>query len=373
MKKFKLLDLNREFKVIKRPVMKKIESLISNGEFILGEETKLFENRFAKFCGVKHCIGVSSGTAALFLTLKACNISNGDEVITSSLTFTATAEAIVQVGATPVFVDVDEKALLIDTNLIESKITSKTKAIIAVHLAGMPANMDELTKLCDKRNILLIEDCSQSHGSKFKRKKVGSFGLAGCFSFMPAKNIGAYGDAGCVVTNDDNLAQTIKLLRNHGRVTKYEHKIIGYNERIDNVWAGVLNVKLNYLDKWNKNRNRIAKIYNTFLDKSLISIQSTPKNSYSSYYVFNILVKKNRDKIVVLLNKNGISTGVYYPIPLHLQECYSYLGYKKGNLKVTEQICNTCIAIPMHPFLTDSEAKYIAKKVNNLVREGYND
>jgi len=373
MKRFKLLDLSREFKVIKKPIMKKIGSLISNGEFILGEETKLFENRFAKFCGVKHCIGVSSGTAALFLTLKACHINNGDEVITSSLTFTATAEAIAQVGATPVFVDVDEKTFLMDTHILESKINSKTKAIIAVHLAGMPINMDKLIKLCKKNNILLIEDCSQSHGSKFKGKRVGGFGLVGCFSFMPAKNIGAYGDAGCVVTNDDDLAQTLRLLRNHGRINKYEHKIIGYNERIDNIWAGVLNVKLNYLDKWNKSRNRIAKIYTTLLDKSLISIQSTPENSYSSYYVFNICVKKNRNRILTLLNKNGISTGVYYPIPLHLQECYSYLGYKKGDLKITEQICDTCIAIPMHPFLMDSEAKYIAKKVNSLVREGYND
>jgi len=369
MNNLKLVDLNREFKFIKNEVLPKITYLLSESKFILGKELETFEKEFARYCQAEYCVGVSSGTAALFLGLKACGIGKGDEVITTTMTFTATAEAIIQLGAKPIFVDIEPNTMSIDVSQIEEVISKRTKAIIPVHLYGLPADIEKISKICKKYKLFLIEDASQAHGAKYKHKKTGSLGDVGCFSFMPAKNLGTYGDGGCIVTNHKRIYDKIRLWRNHGRVSKYNHYEIGYSERLDNVLAAVLSIKLKHLDKWNKRRNQIATLYNKLLDKDYITFIDIPKGRESSYYVYTISVKKNRDNIRHQLNKLGIPTGVYYPIPLHLQKAYEKLKYKKGDLPVAEQICSSIFSLPMHPFLKDSEVKKIAKITNEIVKK----
>jgi len=359
--KIPLVDLYAQYFSLKPEIDKAIKRIIKTSAFINGEDNRLFEEEFARFCGVKHAIGVASGSAALDISLETLGITEGDEVICPSNTFTATAEAIVHRGAKPVFVDIDEESYNIDPCKIENKINTKTKAIIVVHLYGCPSNMDEINKIAKKYKLWVIEDAAQAHGASYKGKKVGSLGDIACFSFFPAKNLGCYGDGGAVVTNNSGLAKKIKLLKDHGRTEKYIHKEIGYGLRLDNLQAAILRVKLKYLDKWNRKKRKIASVYNKNL-KELYTTPEIKENTKPVFYVYTLRHTK-RDRIIDRLKGAGISTGVYYPVPLHLQEAYSYLGYKKGDLPVTEKVCKEIFSIPIYPELQQMQINTIIQKL----------
>jgi dTDP-4-amino-4,6-dideoxygalactose transaminase len=361
MREIKLIDLKKESAEIMHETLAAISKVIQSADYILGEDLGVFERSFADYVGTKYCIGVSNGTSALFLALKALGVGQGDEVITTAMSFAATTEAIVRTGATPIFIDVDLQTLSIDDQAITSRISPRTKAILPVHLYGTPANLANIRKICDEFGLFLVEDCAQAHGATMNGKKVGSFGDVGCFSFMPAKNIGAYGDAGCITTDNEAVAKRIIKLRNHGRDTKHIHDELGYAERLDNMQAAVLNVKLKYLDKWNRARNHVATKYEIGFRGSNIKSLNVPSNSISSFYVYSVMVE-NRDSIAQYLAKDGIQTGIYYPIPLHLQPAFSSYGYRPGDLPNAEKAAATVLALPMHPFLTDDEVEFIVNQ-----------
>ena len=360
------VDLKAQYDSIKDEIDEAIQNVLNNTSFIMGEELKKFEEEFARFCNVKYAIGVANGSDALILALRACGIGEGDEVITVSHTFIATAEAISNVGGKVVFVDIDPKTYTIDTSKIEGKISNKTKAIIPVHLYGQPANMDPIMRLAKKYNLKVIEDAAQAHGAEYKEEKVGSIGDVGCFSFYPGKNLGAYGDAGMVVTNNEEIAEGIKLLRNHGRINKkYEHEIEAYSSRLDNLQATILRVKLKYLNKWNDMRRKNAKRYNKLLSEMDDII--VPYEADYSKHVYHLYVirAEGRDKLREELKSKGIATGIHYPIPLHLQPAYNYLGYKRGDFPVTEKASQEILSLPMFAELSDEQIEEIVKLIKN--------
>lgn len=337
--------------------------VIKNGRFILYEDLSDFEDNFAKFCNAKRAIGVASGTEALHLALVALGIKKGDEVITTSMSFNATAEAIVMCGAKPVFVDVLPENLLIDYNKIEKKITKKTKAIIIVHLYGLPVEIDKVLSLCKKYRLLMVEDCAQALGTFYHGRQVGTFGEIGCFSFYPGKNLSCYGDGGCIITNKNIYADKVKRLRNHGSIAKYVHSENGFAERLDNLQAAILNTKLSFLKAWNKRRNKIAYLYDKGLDKSKVSIMHVPANCVSSNYAYVIFVEE-REKLMQKLKEKHINTDIIYPLPLHLQPVYKGLGYEKGDLPIVENAVKKIMALPINPFIEDKEVKYVINQIN---------
>ncbi len=361
------VDLKVQYDSIKDEIDDAIQNVLNTTSFIMGEELKKFEEEFASFCNTKFAIGVANGSDALILALKACEIGEGDEVITVPHTFIATSEAISNVGGKVVFVDINPKTYTIDVSKIEDKITKKTKAIIPVHLYGQPSDMKPIMELAKEYNLKIIEDAAQAHGAEYQGKKVGSIGDAGCFSFYPGKNLGAYGDAGIVVTNDEEVAEKVKLLRNHGRITKkYEHEIEAYSSRLDNLQAAILRIKLKYLNKWNDMRRKNAEKYNELLS-GLDSIVVPYEADYSKHvYHLYVLRTENRDKLREELKSKGIATGIHYPIPLHLQPAYNYLGHKKGNFPITEKVSQEILSLPMFAELTDKQIEEIIKLIKNI-------
>ncbi len=360
------IDINRQYQKLKKEIKSAINKVLEKQSFILGPETSELEKKFAEYCGVKYGVGCSSGTSALFLALEALNFKESDEVITTPLTFIATASAIVSSRLKPVFVDVDEITYNIDANKIEQAITKKTKAIIPVHLYGQPCDIDKIMKLAKKYNLTVIEDCAQAHGAKFKNQKVGTFGKIGAFSFYPGKNLGAFGDAGIMITNDEKLYEILKMLRDHGRSSKYYHIMHGYNHRIDGIQSAVLNVKLKYLDNWNKRRQEIAQLYNEYLkDTDLI----LPKIKEQREHIYHLYVArhKNRDAIIEELKKYNIYCNIHYNIPIHLQPCYKKFGYKKGDFPIAEKIASEVFSLPMFPELKNSEVKYICETLKKIL------
>ena len=368
MKKYELIDLHREFRFLKSEMALIIKKIFDSGSFTFGKELEQFEKNYAKYCDTKYCIGTSSGTTALFFAIKSFGIGKGDEVIVPALTFTATAEAVVQAGAKPVFVDITRNTLLINPDEIRKKITKKTKAIIGVHLYGLPVDIYKIKKICKECKLFFIEDACQAHGATYSNFPIGSFGDVACFSFMAAKNLSGPGDGGCVITNNEKIKELILLLRNHGRKSKNDHIIVGYNGRLDNLKATILNLKLKYLDKWNIRRREIATLYKKNINSRFVEFQGTPKDRKSAYCYFVILIKKNRNKIVDRLKEEGIMASVHYPKPLHLQKAYSYLGYKKGDFPIVEKVCNELISLPINPFLKDEEVMDICNKVNEILK-----
>lgn len=365
--KIPFVDLQKEQKTLKNAIEKTMNKVMKKGNFILGEEVSAFEKSFAKYLGAKYVIGVASGTDALVLSLKALGIGVGDEVIVPSLTFIATALAVSVTGATPVFVDVDEESHTIDPNGIERKITDKTKAIIPVHLYGNPANLSKIIEIAKKHKLFVIEDAAQAHGATYKGKKVGSFGEFGCFSFYPTKNLGACGDGGAIATNSSVLAAKINLLRNYGQEKKYHSKTFGYNSRLDELQAAILLVKLKHLDEWNKRRRELAKVYKEEL-KKIVGIPGETSNASSVFHLFTIQTFK-RDFLLKELENNGIISLIHYPVPLHLQEAYSYLGYKRGDFPVSERIAKNTLSLPIHPFLKESHIKFIAEVIRSFLKK----
>ena len=364
MKKISVTDLKAESSSIGKETVKAISKIVSDADYILGEETKKFEENFASYCGSKYAVGVASGTAAIFLSLIAAGIGEGDEVITSCISAGPTVEAIKMSGAKPHFVDINSDNLSIDADKIEAAINKKTKAIMPVYLYGFPSEVDKINKICKKYNLLLIADCAQAHGALYKTKKVGSQEFIACFSFMPTKNLGAYGDAGCVVTNNKFIYEKIKMLKNHGRGdNKYKHEIMGYPERMDNLQATVLNVKLKYLDKWNMTRRKIAKRYFlNFEGKDWIKTLKPFKNTDPCYHQFVIIVE-NRDALRSKLRESNVDTGMHFPIPLHLQPAFNESKYNIGDFPVSELLTGKILSLPMHPFLSEKEVDFVSELV----------
>lgn len=359
-------NYKREFSFLKKEITPMLLGVIKGGRFILDRDLRAFETNFAKYIGSKKAVGVASGTAALYLSLLALGIKEGDEVITTAMSFYATAEAIIMCGARPVFVDVLEDNLSIDHRQIKKVITKKTKAIIVVHMYGIPCEMDAIVSVCKRYKLFLVEDCAQAHGAKYHGKYVGTFGDLGCFSFMPAKNLGCYGEGGCITTNNVSLADKLIKLRNHGSSAVYVYDEKGASERLDNLQAAVLNIKLPYLKSWNARRNEIAKIYNAHLNHKYVSTVKIPKRCISSYYAY-ITIVQNRDLVARELSSKNIATGVIYPLPLHLQPVLKYLGYKAGDFPIVENMSKKILAIPMNPFLKEGEIKYIIREFNKAV------
>ncbi len=361
-----LLDLKRQYRSIKNELDQAVLSVMADTKFIMGPEVTIFEKEVAEYCGSKYSIGVASGTDALLLALRACDVGPGEEVITPSFTFFSTAGTISRLGATPVFVDIDPDTYNIVPEQIESKITPKTKVIMPVHLYGQCADMDPINRIAQKYHLKVVEDAAQAIGSKYKGKKVGAMGDFGCFSFFPSKNLGAAGDGGLVTTDDPEMAEFIRILRFHGAKPKYFHSFIGYNSRLDTIQAAILSVKLKYLDGWTAQRREHAAVYNSAF-KGLDII--TPKEEDFNYHIYNqyTIVVKNRDKLSAVLKENQIGHEIYYPVPLHLQECYQSLGYKEGDLPVTERKAKDVISLPIYPELTAEEQNFVIETVKRSI------
>ncbi|MGC8924564.1 MAG: DegT/DnrJ/EryC1/StrS family aminotransferase [Calditerrivibrio sp.] len=361
-----MLDIKRELADIGDEIKKEIDKSLNATQFILGPNVKEFEESAAKYLGCKYAIGVASGTDALHLALKAIGIKDGDEVITTPFTFIATAESIVYCGGKPVFVDVDEETMNIDVNQIESKITDRTKAIIPVHLFGNPCNMDKIKEIAKEYNLKIVEDCAQSFGATYRGVKTGNIGDVGCFSFFPSKNLGCYGDGGMITTNDENIYKTVLALRNHGSYVRYYHEMIGFNSRLDDMQAAILKVKLKYIDRFNNERRSVAKLYQKTIG-NCVGYQKETANGINVFHQYTITSDK-RDKAIEALKQAEIASAIYYPVPLHLQNAFKYLGYVEGDFPVSEKLAKTVFSLPINPYLEESEVIIIGEIVKKAIQ-----
>lgn len=361
--KVPFLDLKTQYNGIKDEIHSAINEVIENAAFAGGPFVARFEQEFAGFCNCKHVVGVGNGTDALWLSLCALGIGQGAEVITVPNTFIATTEAISLTGAIPVFVDVDEKTNNMNPNLLEAAITKKTKAIIPVHLFGHAADMDPIMTIARKHGLYVIEDACQAHGSEYKGKKAGTIGSTGCFSFYPGKNLGAYGEGGAIVTNDDALAENMKIFRDHGQAQKYYHGIIGWNARLDGIQGAVLNVKLKYLQAWNDARRKHAQDYTAGLSevKEVVVPQEADYTRHV-YHIYAIRVN-DRDKLMAHLNEKDIACGIHYPVPVHLQDAYRFLKKGKGSFPVAEKCAEQYLSLPMFAELSDEQVAYVVEQI----------
>jgi dTDP-4-amino-4,6-dideoxygalactose transaminase len=357
-----ILDLKAQYANIKDEVIQAISDVCDNQAFALGPAVAQFEEKVAAYCNSKYAIGVSSGTDALLVSLMALDIKPGDEVITTPFTFFATAGSIVRLGAKPVFVDVDQDSFNIDPSAIEQKITDKTRAIIPVHLFGQVAQMKAITEIARRHNLAVIEDAAQAIGSSQDGIKAGNFGDCGCFSFYPTKNLGGFGDGGLVITNREDLAQKIKALRDHGQNPRYFYKVIGGNFRLDGIQGAVLNVKLRYLDGWNEKRRQNAALYDSLLGDSSVKTPEISADNVSIYHQY-IITTPERDKLQQFLAENNIGSAIFYPKPLHLQDCFSDLGYGPGDLPIAEQLCKEVLSLPIYSELATDQIEYVAKTI----------
>lgn len=365
--KIKLVDLEAQYQATREEIWSAMRNVVEESAFILGKYVEEFEAGFARFCKARFAIGVASGTDAIILSLRALGIGPGDEVITVPNTAFPTAEAVSLAGAKVVFADVDPKTLNMDPREAKKKITKNTKALLPVHLYGQPAEMEALKELCRTHNLMLIEDAAQAHGAEYGGQRVGTIGNVSCFSFYPSKNLGAYGDGGAVVTNDERIADKVRMLRDHGRHEKYCHEIEGYNSRLDALQAAILSVKLKYLDKGNEKRRQHAQHYDKFLShvKGVIT-PKVPDTVKSVYHLYVIRVK-DRDLLRKKLMEENIETGIHYPIPLHLQPALAYLGLGKGSFPVAEEAASTVLSLPLYPEMTKEQIETVADAVKQHV------
>jgi dTDP-4-amino-4,6-dideoxygalactose transaminase len=363
------LDLKAEYATYKSEALRAISEVCESQLFALGPAVAEFEGKIAAYCGSKFAIGVSSGTDALIAGLMAMGMGPGSEVITTPFTFFATAGCIARVGARPVFVDVEADSYNIDARRIEEKITEKTRAIIPVHLFGQMAQMKPIMEIAGRYELAVIEDAAQAIGASQDGTKCGNFGDCGCFSFYPTKNLGGFGDGGLVTTNSKTLAEKIKILRDHGQSPRYFYKVIGGNFRLDSIQAAVLNVKLKYLDEWNEKRRRIAALYDEIFADSPVARPKAASNNFSTYNQYTVTVPR-RDELQKFLGENQIGSAVFYPKPLHLQECFSDLGYRQGDMPVAERLCGEVLSLPIYPELTEGQIEYVGKMVLKFYGSG---
>jgi dTDP-4-amino-4,6-dideoxygalactose transaminase len=358
-------DLGAQYRFIAPELNDAVLKVIRESDFILGREVRLLEEEFADFCEAQYAVGVDSGTSALELALRAYEIGPGDEVITAANSFIASALAISHAGATPVLADVDPLTHTIDVTAIQKAITPRTKAILPVHLYGHPADMDPIRQMADQHGLIVIEDACQAHGARYKGRRAGSLGHIAAFSFYPGKNLGAYGDGGMVVTNYREVAKHVEMLRNYGQQEKYHHLIRGYNRRLDTLQAAVLRVKLKYLEQWNAARRQHAELYRVVLDASAAVTPVEAMGSESVWHLFVIRVDR-RDALREFLATQGISAGIHYPIPIHLQAAYRDLGYQAGDFPVTEAYAKQIVSLPMYAELRPSQVVYVAEAVRKF-------
>ena len=359
-----MVDLQAQIQEIRQEIDLGLESVLKNCQFVLGPNVQAFEQESADYLGVKHAVGVASGTDALHLALVAAGIGAGDEVITTAFTFIATAEAIRYVGAKPVFVDIDPRTFNLCTEDLASVLSEKTAAVMPVHLFGQPANIAPLINFCERHGLKLIEDCAQSFGSTIDGKKTGCFGDAAGFSFFPSKNLGAFGDGGLVTTNSDSIAEQLKKLRNHGSKQRYYHDVIGYNSRLDEMQALVLRTKLKRIDNYNQNRRRVAHLYSSLMSKLPVETPYEDGRGVHVYHQYTLLSER-RDEISRALNAQNIASAVYYPIPLHRQTVFLE-EYAPVHLPVTERVAERCISLPIFPELTEPDINLIVDVIERV-------
>ena len=355
-------DLGKQFYQFQEEYEKKALEVLRSGWYILGKEVESFEEEFSGFIGCKYCIGVDNGLNALVLAFRALEIHSGDEVIVQSNTYIASVMGITMNGATPVFVEPDE-FYNIDADKIEEKITKNTKAVLVTHLYGQASNMEKIVKICKKYNLYLVEDCAQSHGAKFNNIQTGNFGI-GCFSFYPSKNLGAFGDAGAVTTNDERIAEKIKILRNYGSEKRYYNKFVGYNSRLDELQAGLLRVKLAHLEELTDERRKIAEKYLKGINNKYVILPKVRENATHIWHLF-VIKSEKRDDLQGYLSKNGIGSVIHYPIPPHLSEAYNYLGYSVGDFPIAENYAQEVLSLPLYNGMKDEEAEYVINVINN--------
>ena len=363
-----LTDLKKQFQNIKQEIDAAIKEVLQETKFILGPQVEFLEEEIAQYYSTKFAVGVASGTDALVLSLLASGITNGDEVITTPFTFIATTESIYRAGAKPVFCDIDYKTYNIDADKIEAKITKHTRAILPVHLYGLPCEMDKILSLAKKHDLKVIEDCAQAFGSEYRGKKMGSLEDAACLSFFPGKNLGCYGDGGMVITNDERIAKTVKTLFNHGSSARYCYEMHGFNSRLDTLQAAILQVKLKHIDKWIDARIDNAVCYNDMLgDNPDVLVPEVPDYARHSFNYYTVRLKKNRNSVQEHLKKTGIASAIYYPLCLHLQEIYRDLGYHPGDFPVAEEAQDEVLSLPMYPELTSEQIEEITRVIENAL------
>ncbi|UFS71102.1 DegT/DnrJ/EryC1/StrS family aminotransferase [Geomonas sp. RF6] len=368
--KVPFLNLQAQYNAIAEEVAHSLHEVLASCAFSGGPFVEKFEEEFARFCGCREAIGVGNGTDALWLALAALGVGGGDEVVTVPNSFIATAEAISLCGATPVFVDVDEVSYTMDPALLEGAITPRTKAIIPVHLFGQMADMDPIMEIAARHGIPVVEDACQAHGAQYKGRRAGSIGAAGCFSFYPGKNLGAYGEAGCVTTSDPLLAAKIRMIRDHGQSRKYHHELVGVNARMDGIQGAVLSVKLKYLPAWNEARARHAASYRELLGR--VSSLLLPTEMPYARHVYHVYAVRHpgRDPLLEALGVQGISCGVHYPVPIHLQTAYASLGLGEGSFPVAERCAREYLSLPMFPELTPEQIAHVAEALTILAGGG---
>jgi dTDP-4-amino-4,6-dideoxygalactose transaminase len=357
------LDLKAQYASIKDEVNEAIQEVLDSSAFAGGPFVEKFEKEWASYCGVPHAVGVGNGTEALWLVLLAMGIGQGDEVITVPNSFLATAEAISLAGATPVFVDIDQQTYTMDPALLEAAITPRTRAVVPVHIFGQTADMDPIIEIARQRSLFVLEDACQAHGAEYKGKRAGTIGDAGCFSFYPGKNLGAYGEAGAIVTSDRRLAETVRMLRDHGQRAKYFHSIVGCNARMDGIQGAVLSVKLRHLDEWNEARRKAARMYRTLLVHSEEGmLPAEAEYARHIYHIFAIRIPE-RDRLLKDLERSGVHCGIHYPVPIHLQEAYAHLGLGRGSFPVAEQCAAEFLSLPMYAELDDKMIMFVCDRL----------
>ena len=359
------LDLKAQLKPLRAEIDAAIARTIDNCSFCLGPDVARFEKDFAKFCGVEHALGVNSGTSALHLAMKLLNVGPGDEVITTPFTFVATSWAISYVGATPVYVDIDDATFNLDPRKLEKAITPRTKAVMPVHLYGQPFDVDPILEICHRHHLPLVEDAAQSHGAKYKGKTVGSFGAVACFSFYPGKNLGACGEGGALVTNDPEFAKRAHSLREHGSSVRYYHDEVGFNYRMDGIQGAVLDIKLKHLADWTRERRRVAKRYTELLADTPLKLPREGAGAESAFHLY-VVRHPRRDDLKKHLEANGVGCALHYPLPLHLQKCYASLGYKPGDLPNAEKAGRECLSLPVYPELTDAQIQRVVSVIKDF-------
>jgi len=359
-----MVDLKTQYNLMKDTIDQAVMGALESTQFILGPNVTEFEKEAAAYLGAEHAITVASGTDALHLALLAAGIGPGDEVITSPFTFIATAEAIRYVGATPVFTDVDPKTFNLDPALIEAAITPKTKAVIPVHIFGQPADLATISEICCRRNLLLIEDCAQSFGAATNGKMTGTWGAAGCFSFFPSKNLGCYGDGGMITCQTAELAEQVRILRNHGSKVRYHHNMIGFNSRLDDIQAAILRVKLKQIDAFNSNRRRVAHLYSAML-KDIVQAPFEDGKGTHVYHQYTLLTEK-RDAVMARLSEKQIASAIYYPIPLHRQEVFAD-AYRHVSLPIAEHVAANCMSLPIYPEMPEESIQLVARTVKEAL------
>jgi len=359
------LDLRAQYRPLRSEVLRALEEICESTAFAQGPATSTFEAEFAAYCGVDHCVSLNSGTSALHLALRCLDVGPGDEVVTVSMTFIATAWAISYVGAMPVFVDIDPVRRTLNPDNLEAAVTSRTKAIIPVHLYGMPAEMDRIMAIAERHGLPVIEDAAQAHGAKYRSRRVGQFGQIACFSFYPGKNLGAYGEGGVLITNDASIARRARSLRDHAQSQKYLHDEIGYNYRMDSFQGAVLSIKLKHLDEWNTARSDCARQYTELLENSSYKLPPHMSDSECVWHCY-VIETPERDRVRSALQDVGIQSAVHYPVPVHLQKPYAHLDYRLGDLPVTEALCEHCLSLPIYPELSKEKMSRVASVLLDL-------